>query len=121
MTATRQFRVLAIDLFERGVVLRLPFRFGVATLKACPQAFARARIAIRPVHNPLPDELRIRHDDRDPIVCSNYSRAQVNTLHVAFIFTNGDAISDSDRPFEKQNEARCNIGGDVLKSKTDAD
>jgi hypothetical protein len=46
MTATRQFRVLAIDLFERGVVLRLPFRFGVATLTACPQAFARARIAI---------------------------------------------------------------------------
>jgi hypothetical protein len=46
MTATPQFRVLAVDLFERGVVLRLPFRFGVATLTACPQAFARARIAI---------------------------------------------------------------------------
>ena len=40
------FRILALDLFERGVVLRLPFRFGVATLTACPQAFVRARIAI---------------------------------------------------------------------------
>jgi hypothetical protein len=40
------FRIIALDLFERGVVLRLPFRFGVATLTACPQAFVRARIAI---------------------------------------------------------------------------
>ncbi len=36
------FTVVALDLFERGVVLRLPFRFGVVTLTACPQAFARA-------------------------------------------------------------------------------
>ncbi|MBS0321956.1 MAG: mandelate racemase [Proteobacteria bacterium] len=40
------FRIVAVDLFERGVVLRMPFRFGVVTLTACPQAFARARIAI---------------------------------------------------------------------------
>ena len=39
-------RIVALDLFERGVVLRLPFRFGVVTLTACPQAFVRARIAI---------------------------------------------------------------------------
>src|SRR4051794_27293123 len=38
------FRILDIDLFERGVVLRLPFRFGVVTLTACPQVFARVRI-----------------------------------------------------------------------------
>ncbi|MEO6031822.1 MAG: enolase C-terminal domain-like protein [Burkholderiaceae bacterium] len=40
-----RFRILAIDLFERGVVLRLPFRFGIVTLTACPQAFVRVRIA----------------------------------------------------------------------------
>ena len=34
-----------IELFERPVVLRLPFRFGVVTLTRCPQAFARVRIA----------------------------------------------------------------------------
>lgn len=39
------FRILDIDLFERGVVLRLPFRFGIVTLTACPQAFVRVRIA----------------------------------------------------------------------------
>jgi hypothetical protein len=35
---------VAIDLFERDVRLRLPFRFGVVTLTACPQAFVRVRI-----------------------------------------------------------------------------
>ncbi|VTU24702.1 enolase C-terminal domain-like protein [Variovorax sp. PBL-E5] len=38
------FRILDIQLCERGVVLRLPFRFGVVTLTACPQAFVRVRI-----------------------------------------------------------------------------
>ncbi len=38
------FRIAEIDLFERPVVLRLPFRFGVVTLTECPQAFARTRI-----------------------------------------------------------------------------
>jgi hypothetical protein len=39
-----RFRVLALDLLERDVVLRMPFRFGVVTLRAAPQAFVRARI-----------------------------------------------------------------------------
>lgn len=38
------FAIRAIELFERPVVLRLPFRFGVVTLTACPQAFVRATI-----------------------------------------------------------------------------
>jgi len=39
------FRITDIQLYERGVRMRLPFRFGVVTLTACPQAFARVRIA----------------------------------------------------------------------------
>jgi hypothetical protein len=39
-----QFAVREIELYERPVVLRLPFRFGVITLTHCPQAFVRARI-----------------------------------------------------------------------------
>lgn len=38
------FAVREIELYERPVRLRLPFRFGVVTLTECPQAFARARI-----------------------------------------------------------------------------
>ena len=40
------FAIRAIELFERAVVLRLPFRFGVVTLTACPQAFVRATLSM---------------------------------------------------------------------------
>ena len=46
MTEAPLFSVRAIDLFERPVTLRLPFRFGVVTLTECPQAFARVRIEL---------------------------------------------------------------------------
>ena len=39
-----KFRIREIELYERPVKLRLPFRFGVVTLRECPQAFVRARI-----------------------------------------------------------------------------
>ena len=44
LSAPPRFSIRAIELFERPVVLRLPFRFGVVTLTACPQAFVRVRI-----------------------------------------------------------------------------
>jgi len=40
------FIVSAIELFERDVTLRMPFRFGVVTLTAAPQAFVRATIRL---------------------------------------------------------------------------
>jgi hypothetical protein len=47
MSATApRFVVEAIDLFERDVALRMPFRFGVVTLTAAPQAFVRARVRL---------------------------------------------------------------------------
>jgi L-alanine-DL-glutamate epimerase-like enolase superfamily enzyme len=44
MAEAPRFSVREIELYERPVVLRLPFRFGVVTLTECPQAFVRARI-----------------------------------------------------------------------------
>jgi len=41
-----KFSVRAIELFERDVHLRLPFRFGIVTLTHAPQAFVRARIRL---------------------------------------------------------------------------
>jgi len=38
------FFLREVELFERDVKLRLPFRFGVVTLTECPQIFVRARI-----------------------------------------------------------------------------
>ena len=43
---TARFSIAAIDLFERDVKLRMPFRFGVITLTESPQAFARVRIRL---------------------------------------------------------------------------
>jgi hypothetical protein len=40
------FRVIAVELFERPVTLRIPFRFGAATVTRAPQAFVRARIRL---------------------------------------------------------------------------
>jgi len=39
-----KLRIAGIELFERDVRLRMPFRFGVVTLTESPQAFVRLRI-----------------------------------------------------------------------------
>ena len=41
-----QLSVREVQLFERDVTLRMPFRFGVTTLRESPQAFARVRIQL---------------------------------------------------------------------------
>ncbi len=41
-----ELRVTAVELYERPVKLRMPFRFGVVTLTEAPQVFVRARIAL---------------------------------------------------------------------------
>ncbi len=45
MTAPR-LQVLEVELRERPVHLRLPFKFGVVTLSEAPQAFVRARVRL---------------------------------------------------------------------------
>lgn len=39
-------RLLSVELYERPVTLRLPFRFGAATVTRCPQAFVRVRTEV---------------------------------------------------------------------------
>src|SRR5258705_12344311 len=41
-----KFAIRQVDLFERDVRLRMPFRFGIVTLTEAPQAFARVRIRL---------------------------------------------------------------------------
>jgi L-alanine-DL-glutamate epimerase-like enolase superfamily enzyme len=41
-----RFAIREIELYERPVKLRLPFRFGVVTLTHSPQAFVRARVEL---------------------------------------------------------------------------
>ena len=42
--AAPRLRVCEVRLYERDVHLRMPFRFGVVTLREAPQAFVRVRI-----------------------------------------------------------------------------
>jgi hypothetical protein len=44
MTAAPRLRICEVGAFERAVALRLPFRFGAATVRAARQAFARVRV-----------------------------------------------------------------------------
>lgn len=51
MADAPRFTIREIELCERPVTLRLPFRFGVVTLTECPQAFARVRIETAAGHS----------------------------------------------------------------------
>ena len=67
--AAPRFRVAAIDLLERDVRLRMPFRFGVVTLTASPQAFVRARIRLedgREAEGAAAELLAPKWFDKDP-------------------------------------------------------
>jgi hypothetical protein len=46
MSGAPTLRVRKVDLFERPVTLRLPFRFGAATVTRCPQAFVRVEAEV---------------------------------------------------------------------------
>jgi hypothetical protein len=45
MTIAPTFRIASVERFERPVHLRIPFRFGAATVREARQAFVRARLA----------------------------------------------------------------------------
>ncbi len=45
-TTAPRLTVEALDLYERDVRLRMPFRFGIVTLTSAPQAFVRARVRL---------------------------------------------------------------------------
>ena len=42
----QQFFVREVQLYERAVRFRMPFRFGVVTLQEAPQCFVRVRIEL---------------------------------------------------------------------------
>jgi L-alanine-DL-glutamate epimerase-like enolase superfamily enzyme len=46
MTEAPLVTLRAIELYERPVQLRMPFRFGVVTLREAPQAFARVQVRL---------------------------------------------------------------------------
>lgn len=43
------FQIKDVQVFQRAVTLRLPFKFGAATVTACPQAFVKVTLSIEGV------------------------------------------------------------------------
>lgn len=46
MNTAPRVQVRSAQLFERAVSLRLPFRFGAATVTQAPQAFVRVQVEV---------------------------------------------------------------------------
>ena len=64
-----RLRVASLELFERDVRLRMPFRFGVVTLTEAPQAFVRCRVATedgREAEGAAAELLAPKWFDKDP-------------------------------------------------------
>jgi L-alanine-DL-glutamate epimerase-like enolase superfamily enzyme len=64
-----RFRIVQVELKERDVTLRMPFRFGVVTLTEAPQAYAQARIRLedgREAEGAAAELLAPKWFDKDP-------------------------------------------------------
>jgi hypothetical protein len=75
-----KFSVREIAFFERDVVLRMPFRFGVVTLEQAPQAFVRAGIRLangREARGAAAEMLVPKWFDKDPALGNEDNLAQL--------------------------------------------
>src|SRR5688572_12015276 len=78
-----KLKVLALELLERDVRLRMPFRFGVVTLTESPQAFVRARIRLedgREAAGAAAELLAPKWFDKDPALSNadNYDQLRAS-------------------------------------------
>ena len=82
-----KFSIREIAFFERDVKLRLPFRFGVVTLTAAPQAFVRVRIRLqdgRQAEGGAAELLAPKWFDKDPALTNEENFEQLRkSLHLA--------------------------------------
>ena len=76
------FCVSEVECYERSVTLRMPFRFGAATLTACPQAFVRARIQLadgRSAHGAAAELMIPKWFDKSPHKSNDDNIADLRT------------------------------------------
>jgi L-alanine-DL-glutamate epimerase-like enolase superfamily enzyme len=89
-----RFSIEEIDFFERDVVLRMPFRFGVVTLTESPQAFARARIRLqdgREAQGAAAELLAPKWFDKNPELSNadNFEQLRASMKHAREIYFSG--------------------------------
>jgi hypothetical protein len=91
-----RLRVSEVQLYERDVHLRMPFRFGVVTLRECPQAFVRARIALadgREGWGMAAELLAPKWFDKDPALSNEDNLRQLRAaLRTAADLYTGDRV-----------------------------
>jgi hypothetical protein len=87
-----RFSVKEILFYERDVRLRLPFRFGIATLTAAPQAFVRARIRLengKEAEGGAAELLAPKWFDKDPALTNEQNfeqlRASLRLARAAYL------------------------------------
>jgi len=76
------FEIVDLALFERDVRLRMPFRFGIVTLTAAPQAFVRARIRLsdgREVEGASAELLAPKWFDKNPALSNEDNFEQLRS------------------------------------------
>lgn len=74
------FRIRTVELYERPVRLRLPFRFGVITLTEAPQAFVRLHIVLpdgREAWGAAAELMVPKWFDKDPALSNEQNFAQL--------------------------------------------
>jgi L-alanine-DL-glutamate epimerase-like enolase superfamily enzyme len=103
-TAAPRLRVREVQLRERDVRLRLPFRFGVVTLTRAHQAFVRARIALedgREGWGASAEVLAPKWFDKDPSLSDEDNAEQLReSLRVAAgLYTEGRVARTAFRLF----------------------
>ncbi len=79
MNEAVNLRLRSIELYERAVTLRLPFRFGAATVTHCPQAFVRviAQVNGRAVEGATAELMVPKWFDKNPALTHEQNFAQL--------------------------------------------
>ncbi|MBA3477752.1 MAG: mandelate racemase [Lautropia sp.] len=93
--------IQSIVLLERDVRLRMPFRFGVVTLTAAPQAFARVRVRLhdgRESEGAAAELLAPKWFDKNPALSNedNFDQLRASLGIARTLYLSGDAAT----PFE---------------------
>ncbi len=108
----------AIDLFERDVRLRMPFRFGVVTLTEAPQAFARVRVRLqdgRRAEGGAAELLAPKWFDKNPALSNedNFNQLRAAIGIAADLYRQGSPTSPFGhftRHYESQRSAAARLG-----------
>ena len=90
--------VREVQLYERDVRLRMPFRFGAVTLTGAPQAFARVRIALedgREGWGAAAEMLAPKWFDKDPRLTNEHNLDQLRASLATAARLYRDAGSDT--------------------------